>query len=35
VLAAEVLILDGNPYLVRQRQTFEDLIRQESIPKLE
>jgi diaminopimelate decarboxylase len=31
-LAAEVLIVDKNPYLVRARQTFEDLIRGESIP---
>jgi diaminopimelate decarboxylase len=30
--AAEVLIAGGQPYLVRQRQTFEDLIRGESIP---
>ena len=34
-LAAEVLIVDGNPHLVRRRQTFEDLIRGESIPKLD
>jgi len=34
-LAAEVLILDGNSHLVRRRQTFEDLIRGESIPKLD
>jgi diaminopimelate decarboxylase len=33
-LAAEVLVLDGAPHLVRRRQTFEDLIRGESIPKL-
>ena len=33
-LAAEGLIVDGNPHLVRRRQTFEDLIRGESIPKL-
>jgi hypothetical protein len=33
--AAEVLILDGNQHLVRQRQTFDDLIRGESIPKLD
>jgi len=32
-LAAEVLITDGRPQLVRRRQTFEDLIRGESIPK--
>ena len=31
-LAAEVLIHEGRPHLVRQRQTFEDLIRGESIP---
>ena len=31
-LAAEVLIVDKNPCLVRARQTFEDLIRGESIP---
>jgi diaminopimelate decarboxylase len=31
-LAAEVLISNGQPHLVRQRQTFEDLIRGESIP---
>jgi len=31
-LAAEVLIQDGAPYLVRRRQTFEDLVRGESIP---
>jgi diaminopimelate decarboxylase len=31
-LAAEVLIVDGSPHLVRRRQTFEDLIRGESIP---
>jgi diaminopimelate decarboxylase len=31
-LAAEVLIHDGRAHLVRQRQTFEDLIRGESIP---
>jgi len=34
-LAAEVLILDGRPYRIRQRQTFEDLIRGESIPQPE
>ena len=32
-LAAEVLIDDGQPHLVRRRQTFEDLIAGESIPK--
>ncbi len=31
-LAAEVLIRDGRPYLIRRRQTFEDLIRGEEIP---
>jgi len=31
-LAAEVLIQNGTPQLVRRRQTFEDLIRGESIP---
>jgi diaminopimelate decarboxylase len=31
-LAAEVLIADGTTHLVRRRQTFEDLIRGESIP---
>ncbi len=31
-LAAEVLIQDGTPHLVRRRQTFEDLVRGESIP---
>jgi len=31
-LAAEVLISDGQPRLIRQRQTFDDLIRGESIP---
>ena len=31
-LAAEVLIQDGQPYLIRRRQTFEDLIRGEVIP---
>lgn len=30
--APEVLIADGQAHLVRQRQTFEDLIRGESIP---
>jgi diaminopimelate decarboxylase len=34
-LAAEVLIVDGTPHLVRRRQTFDDLIRGESIPKLD
>jgi len=32
-LAAEVLVTDGRPQLIRRRQTFEDLIRGESIPK--
>ncbi|MGC4006387.1 MAG: diaminopimelate decarboxylase [Pirellulales bacterium] len=32
-LAAEVLIQDGNAHLIRARQTFEDLIRGESIPE--
>jgi diaminopimelate decarboxylase len=31
-LAAEVLITDGTPQLVRSRQTFDDLIRGEAIP---
>jgi diaminopimelate decarboxylase len=31
-LAAEVLIKDGHPHLVRARQTTEDLLRGESIP---
>jgi diaminopimelate decarboxylase len=31
-LAAEVLIRDGHPYLIRRRQTFDDLIRGEEIP---
>jgi diaminopimelate decarboxylase len=31
-LAAEVLVQDGKPWLIRRRQTFEDLIRGESIP---
>jgi diaminopimelate decarboxylase len=31
-LAAEVLIRGGQPYLIRRRQTFEDLIRGEEIP---
>jgi diaminopimelate decarboxylase len=31
-LAAEVLIENGQPHLVRERQTFADLIRGESIP---
>jgi diaminopimelate decarboxylase len=32
-LAAEVLIRSGQAQLVRERQTFEDLIRGESIPR--
>ncbi len=32
-LAAEVLVRDGKPFLVRRRQTFEDLIAGESIPE--
>jgi diaminopimelate decarboxylase len=31
-LAAEVLITDGRPELVRRRQSFDDIIRGESIP---
>ena len=31
-LAAEVLVRDGQPHLVRRRQTFEDLVRGETIP---
>ena len=31
-LAAEVLIRDGKPHLIRQRQTVEDLVRGEIIP---
>ena len=31
-LPAEVLVLDGTPHLVRQRQTFEDMIRGEQVP---
>jgi len=31
-LAAEVLIVDGRPHLVRARQTLEDLVRGENIP---
>jgi diaminopimelate decarboxylase len=34
-LAAEVLVTDGQPHLVRQRQTFEDMIRGERIPATE
>ena len=32
-MAAEVLIDTGTPHLVRRRQTFEELIATESIPK--
>jgi diaminopimelate decarboxylase len=32
-LAAEVLIENGQAHLVRERQTFADIIRGESIPK--
>jgi diaminopimelate decarboxylase len=31
-LAAEVLVCDGRPRLIRRRQTFDDLIRGEEIP---
>lgn len=31
-MAAEVLIQDGQPHLIRRRQTFEDLISGEAIP---
>ena len=34
-LAAEVLIRQGQAHLVRQRQSFEDLVRGESIPPAE
>lgn len=34
-LAAEVLIDHGQPHLIRRRQTFEDLIRGETIPTLD
>jgi diaminopimelate decarboxylase len=33
-LAAEVLIQDGRPHLVRRRQTFDEMIAGESIPPL-
>jgi diaminopimelate decarboxylase len=33
--AAELLIVDGHPHLVRRRQTFEDPIRGRSIPKID
>ncbi len=32
-LAAEVLVREGQPYLVRRRQTFDDLVAGESIPE--
>jgi diaminopimelate decarboxylase len=32
-LVAEVLIENGTPHLVRKRQTFDDLIRGESLPQ--
>jgi diaminopimelate decarboxylase len=32
-LAAEVLVQDGQARLVRRRQTFEDLIREEILPE--
>jgi diaminopimelate decarboxylase len=32
-LAAEVLVEDGKPHLIRERQSFEDLVRGERIPK--
>jgi diaminopimelate decarboxylase len=32
-LAAEVLVQDGQPQLIRRRQTFEDLVRGEVIPR--
>ena len=32
-LVAEVLIENGQPHLVRRRQTLEDLIELESIPR--
>lgn len=32
-LAAEVLVRDGQAHLIRRRQTFEDLMRGESIPR--
>ncbi len=31
-MAAEVLVRDGTPYLIRSRQTFDDLVRGETIP---
>jgi diaminopimelate decarboxylase len=34
-LAAEVLVQNGRAHLVRRRQTFEDMIAVESIPKLD
>lgn len=32
-MAAEVLVQDGTPHLVRERQSYEDLMRGERIPK--
>ncbi len=34
LLAAEVLIQDAQPHLIRRRQTFEDLVRGEIIPEV-
>jgi hypothetical protein len=34
-LASEVLISRGKPYLIRQRQSLDDLIRGEVIPDCE
>jgi diaminopimelate decarboxylase len=31
-IAAEVLIENGSPHLVRERQKFEDIVRGERIP---
>jgi len=31
-LAAEVLVQEGQPHLIRSRQTLDDLIRGETIP---
>lgn len=33
-LAAEVLVHNGHPHLIRRRQTFEDIVRGEEIPDL-
>ena len=33
-LAAEVLVRDGKANLVRTRQTFDDIIRGETIPQI-